>query len=83
MLGGQLTRFAQMTEINTEGLAREIGVDEAVVSDVVARLMLVRGDLTDSGFHTLVRDVVRTKARFAERDSMQDLTAVRLGRLVD
>ena len=26
MLGGQLTRFAQMTEINTEGLAREIGV---------------------------------------------------------
>ena len=72
-----------MTDINTEGLAREIGVDEAVVSDVVARLLLVRGDLTDSGFHRLVRDVVRTKARFAQRDPMEDLSAVRIGPLVD
>ena len=72
-----------MTDINTEGLAREIGVDEAVVSDVVARLLLVRGDLTDSGFHTLVRDVVRTKARFAERDSREDLSVVRIRPLAD
>ena len=66
---GQLTRFAKMTDINTEGLAREIGVDEAVVSDVVARLLLVR-------------DVVTTKARFAERDSSQDLS-VRANPLAD
>ena len=72
-----------MTDINTEGLAREIGVDEAVVSDVVARLLLVRGNLTDSGFHRLVRDVVTTKARFAERDSSQDLSAMRVSRLAD
>ena len=72
-----------MTDINTEGLAREIGVDEAVVSDVVARLLLVRGNLTDSGFHRLVRDVVITKARFAERDSSQDLSAMRVSRLAD
>ena len=72
-----------MTDINTEGLAREIGVDEAVVSDVVARLLLVRGNLTDSGFHRLVRDVVRTKARFAERDSREDLSVVRIGHLAD
>ena len=71
-----------MTDINTEGLAREIGVDEAVVSDVVARLLLVRGNLTDSGFHRLVRDVVTTKARFAERDSSQDLS-VRANPLAD
>ena len=72
-----------MTDINTEGLAREIGVDEAVVSDVVARLLLVRGNLTDSGFHRLVRDVVTTKARFAERDSSQDLSALRASPLAD
>ena len=72
-----------MTDINTEGLAREIGVDEAVVSDVVARLLLVRGDLTDSGFHRLVRDVVTTKARFAERDSGQNLPGIRIGPLAD
>jgi len=72
-----------MTDINTAGLAREIGVDEAVVSDVVARLLLVRGDLTDSGFHRLVRDVVSTKVRFAERASTQDVSGVRIGPLAD
>ena len=72
-----------MTDINTERIAREIGVDEAVVSDVVARLRLVRGNLTDSGFHTLVRDVVRTKARFAERDSREDLSMVRIRPIAD
>ena len=72
-----------MTDINTAGLAREIGVDEAVVSDVVARLLLVRGDLTDSGFHRLVRDVVSTKVRFAERDSSRDVSGVRIGPLAD
>jgi hypothetical protein len=72
-----------MTDINTEGLAREIGVDEAVVSDVVTRLLLVRGNLTDSGFHRLIRDVVTTKVRFAERDSGQNLSAVRIGPLAD
>ena len=72
-----------MTDINTERIAREIGVDEAVVSDVVARLRLVRGNLTDSGFHTLIRDVVRTKARFAERDSREDLSMVRIRPVVD
>ena len=72
-----------MTEINTERIAREIGVDETVVSDVVARLRLVRGNLTDSGFHTLVRDVVRTKASFAERDSREDLSMVRIRPIAD
>jgi hypothetical protein len=67
-----------MTDINTERIAREIGVDETVVSDVVSRLQLVRGDLTDSGFHTLVRDVVRTKLSFAERDAREDLSIVRV-----
>jgi len=67
-----------MTEINTERIAREVGVDESVVADVVARLRLVRGNLTDSGFHELVRDVVRTKISFAERDAREDLSVVRL-----
>ena len=72
-----------MTDINTERIAREIGVDEAVVSDVVARLGLVRGNLTDSGFHALIRDVVRTKASFAERDSREDLSMVRIRPVAD
>jgi len=67
-----------MTDINTERIAREIGVDETIVSDVVSRLQLVRGDLTDSGFHTLVRDVIRTKISFAERDAREDLSIVRV-----
>ena len=72
-----------MTEINTERIAREVGVDESVVSDVVARLLLVRGNLTDSGFHTLIRDVVRTKVRFAERDAREDLSVVRMRNRAD
>ena len=67
-----------MTEINTERIAREVGVDESVVSAVVSRLQLVRGNLTDSGFHRLVQDVVRTKVSFAERDAREDLSVVRL-----
>ena len=67
-----------MTEINTEHIAREAGVDESIVADVVTRLQLVRGNLTDSGFHALVRDVVRTKVSFAERDAREDLSVVRL-----
>jgi len=67
-----------MSEINTQRIAREVGVDESVVSDVVARLRLVRGNLSDSGFHELVRDVVRTKVSFAERDAREDLSVVRL-----
>ena len=67
-----------MTEVNTERIAREVGVDEAVVSDVVARLLLVRGDLSDDGFTDLIRDVVRTKVSFAERDAREDLSVVRM-----
>jgi len=69
---------SDMNELNTEHIAREAGVEESVVSDVVARLRLVRGDLSDSGFFALVCDVVRTKARFAERDAKEDLTVVRV-----
>jgi hypothetical protein len=67
-----------MTELNTERIAREMGADEAVVADVVARLGLVRGDLSDSGFFALVCDVVRTKISFAERDAKEDLSVVRI-----
>jgi hypothetical protein len=67
-----------MTELNTERIAREIGADEAVVADVISRLGLVRGDLSDSGFVALVRDVVRTKISFAERDAKEDLSVVRI-----
>ena len=67
-----------MTDLNTELIAREVGVDEALVSDVVARLLLVRGELSDSGFHALVRDVVKTKVSFAERDANEDLSVVRV-----
>lgn len=67
-----------MTEVNTERIAREVGVDESVVSEVVARLLLVRGDLSDDGFHTLIRDVVKTKVSFAERDAREDLSVVRM-----
>jgi hypothetical protein len=67
-----------MTELNTERIAREIGADEAVVADVISRLGLVRGDLSDSGFIDLVCDVVRTKISFAERDAKEDLSVVRM-----
>lgn len=72
-----------MTELNTEHLAREIGADEAVVVDVAGRLALVRGDLSDSGFIALVRDVVRTKISFAERDAKEDLSVVRIRQRAD
>jgi len=64
-----------MTELNSERIAREVGADESLVADVIARLSPVRGDLTDSGFFSLVRDVVRTKVRFAQRDADEDLSA--------
>jgi len=67
-----------MSELNTERIAREAGADESIVAEVVARLRLVRGDLSDSGFHDLVRDVVRTKVSFAERDAKEDLSVVRI-----
>ena len=67
-----------MTELNTERIAREIGADETIVADVASRLRLVRGDLSDSGFFALVRDVVRTKMSFAERDAKEDLSIVRI-----
>ena len=67
-----------MNELNSEHIAREVGVDESIVADVIARLRLVRGDLTDSGFLDLVRDVVRTKVSFAERDAKEDLSVVRV-----
>lgn len=67
-----------MTELNAERIAREVGVDESVVNDVVARLLLVRGNMSDSGFQALVRDVVKTKVSFAERDAREDLSIVRV-----
>ncbi len=72
-----------MTELNTERIAREVGVDESVVSDVVSRLLLVRGNLTDAGFTALIRDVVRTKVSFAERDAREDLSVVRMKQRAD
>jgi len=66
-----------MTDLNAERIAHEVGVDEAIVNDVAARLLLVRGGLSDSGFHALVRDVVKTKVSFAERDAREDLSIVR------
>ena len=72
-----------MTEINTERIAHEYGVDETIVTAVVNRLQLVRGNLTESGFHSLVRDVVRTKVSFAERDAREDLSVVRIRHRAD
>jgi hypothetical protein len=71
-----------MNELDSERIAREIGADESVVADVIARLRLVRGDLSDSGFLDLICDVVRTKVRFAKRDANEDL-ATDLVRLQD
>jgi len=67
-----------MNDLNTARIASEVGVDESVVLDVVARLRLVRGDLSDSGFLALVEDVIRTKISFAERDAREDLAVVRI-----
>lgn len=66
-----------MGELNTARIAHEIGADEALVSDVLTRLTAVRGDLSDSGFAALIRDIVRTKLSFAERDAREDLSTVR------
>jgi len=67
-----------MNELNSEHIAREAGVDESIVADVIARLRLVRGEMSDTGFLDLVRDVVRTKVSFAERDAKEDLSVVRV-----
>lgn len=67
-----------MNELSTAHIANEVGAAETLVSDVVARLRLVKGDLSDDNFAALVRDVVRTKVRFAERDAKEDLTVVRV-----
>ena len=72
-----------MTEFNTEHIAREVGADESLVSQVVSRLTLVRGNLSDAGFTALVRDVVKTKVRFAERDAREDLSVVRMSERAD
>ena len=72
-----------MTELNTERIAREVGVDESIVSEVASRLLLVRGNLSDAGFTALVRDVVKTKRSFAERDAREDLAVVRLAQRAD
>jgi len=72
-----------MTELNTERIAREVGVDESMVSEVASRLLLVRGNLSDAGFTALVRDVVKTKRSFAERDAREDLSVVRLAQRAD
>ena len=67
-----------MNDLNSERIAREVGADESLVVDVITRLGLVRGDLSDSGFFALVRDVVRTKVSFAERDAKEDLSVIRV-----
>jgi len=72
-----------MTELNTERIAREVGVDESMVSEVASRLLLVRGNLSDAGFTALVRDVVKTKRSFAERDAREDLSVVRVAQRAD
>jgi len=72
-----------MGELNTARIAHEIGADEALVSDVLTRLTSVRGDLSDAGFAALIRDIVRTKLSFAERDAREDLSTVRTHRRDD
>ena len=57
---------------------RDVWNDPDRLWRVIARLRLVRGDMSDSGFLTLVRDVVRTKVSFAERDAKEDLSVVRI-----
>ena len=66
-----------MNELNTERIATEVGADETFVSEVLARLQLVRGNLSDDGFAALVRNVVKTKLSFAERDAREDLSVIR------
>lgn len=66
-----------MSDLIVAHIASEVGAAEALVSDVMSRLRLVRGDLSDARFDALVKDVVRTKLRFAERDAREDLSVVR------
>jgi hypothetical protein len=66
-----------MSELNTERIASEIGADVTLVSEVLARLQPVRGNLSDAGFAALIRDVVKTKLSFAERDAREDLSVIR------
>lgn len=66
-----------MSELNTERIAHEVGADETLVSDVLARLEPVRGNLSDAGFAQLIKDVVKTKLSFAERDAREDLSVIR------
>jgi hypothetical protein len=66
-----------MSELIAARIANEVGAAEALVSDVVSRLRLVKGDMSDVRFNALVKDVVRTKLRFAERDAREDLSVVR------
>lgn len=66
-----------MGELDSERIALEVGADETLVSEVLARLMPVRGDLSDARFAALIRNVVKTKLSFAERDAREDLTTVR------
>ena len=66
-----------MSELNTERVAHEVGADETLVTDVITRLQLVRGNMSDDGFAALVRDVVKTKLSFAERDAREDLSVIR------
>jgi hypothetical protein len=72
-----------MNELNTERIAREVGVDESIVTDVATRLRLVQGNLSDAGFFDLVRDVVKTKVSFAARDAKEDLSVVRIRQRAD
>lgn len=66
-----------MGELNAERIAREVGADESMVSEILIRLNSVRGDLSDAGFAQLIRDVVKTKLSFAERDAREDLSVIR------
>ena len=66
-----------MGELNAERIAREVGADESLVSEILTRLNTVRGDLSDAGFAQLIRDVVKTKLSFAERDAREDLSVIR------
>jgi hypothetical protein len=72
-----------MNELNSAAIASEVGADESMVADVISRLRLVRGDLSDSGFVTLVKTIVRTKVSFAERDAREDLSIVRIRHRAD
>lgn len=63
-------------------IAREVGADEELVVDLAARLQPVRGRISDDSFADLVREITRTKLRFAQRDAAIDLAAAR-GRSLD